>query len=287
MTSEDNHLQTVLFFEKNNFFGLDRNRIDFFKQKNCFYLDEDGNAVYRAGKKVKGPSGNGDVLCLIKETCLLEKYKNLEIEYLNVISVDNPLADPFDPYLLGCAVENKADIAAVAIKKEKKAQMGLFAFQGKETSIVEYSELNEEEKKNFQYANANIYSFSLNFIERNKFDLPVHFAKKSIKIGFKEKSIYKPEKFIFDVFKYSKKTAVLLSLKKECFAPLKNFKGPFSFKYVQGAMYKRDRDVLKNILKKDIPNKLFELSYQFYYPEEELVKKINSKDLDYAGFIEL
>ena len=288
MLSNNNKKETIDYLEKNSFFGLKKDQIDFIIQEDLPFLDEDKKPLIFNNKEIKGPNGNGDVFNLLKKLDILKKYKNKNIDYLNVVSIDNPISDPVNPYLIGALKRYDLDIAAIAIKRTDEKKSGVFVKEKDQIKIVEYIDLLNEEIERFKYLNANLFCFKRAFLEENEFTLPLHRAEKNIvleeKGGKVSKKVFKIEKFLFDIFSYTKKIGVFLLEKNICFSPLKD---KSSIEKVKRALYQRDRDILKEFLKKDFDNMLFELSFEFYYPNENTYKKLNKKHLNIEGYIEL
>ena len=102
MTSPLNHQQTLNFFEAHDYFGLPRDYVAFFEQSMLPFSDEQNNWVLqKPGKLAEGPNGNGYALHLLYQTGIVDKWRDSGVEYVNVLPVDNALADPFDAELIG------------------------------------------------------------------------------------------------------------------------------------------------------------------------------------------
>ena len=83
-------------------------------------LDEAGNPLQ------EGPSGNGEVFKHFVKSGLFETWKKRGIEYINVVLVDNPLADPFDPELCGFHAEMGSQITVKGVHKgDPEEKMGV------------------------------------------------------------------------------------------------------------------------------------------------------------------
>lgn len=59
MTSNQNNDETIAFFEKNNYFGYDKEKVKFFIQGELPILTKDGEEVVENGKIKTGSNGNG------------------------------------------------------------------------------------------------------------------------------------------------------------------------------------------------------------------------------------
>lgn len=231
MLSLKNEKETLSFFEKYNYFGLQKEQLLFFTQPNLPYLDESGQPIKDStGRVFSGPNGNGSFFEAIKTSKVLEKLKKKGIKYLQVAPVDNPIFEPLDPVFLGFHLKHQNEVSLIALKKEEGLnQMGALAEEDKKLKIVEYLYLPKE--GSFAYVNSALFLFNLEFIEKHSFaDLSVHKVLKEIVLqstgnqkGQKIKA-YKCEKFIFDALSYAQKASAIVYSRKACFAPLKSAK---------------------------------------------------------------
>lgn len=312
MTSSKTHEETVSFFRDNNYFGLDSSQVDFFQQCDLPFLDEKGDFVLeKHGKIVTGPDGNGDVFEIFKKRGVFEKFKKNGVKYVSVIPVDNPIADPFDEVFIGFHKKNRSEVSLIVLEKDQSSEkMGVVAKSNGKIKIIEYIQLSDEEKKEYKYLNTALFLVSMDFISKNNFILPFHFVKKAVKITDHQKTIekdlWKAEKFIFDVLDYCEISPlsglkqnfnlaedlssfgmnVICFDKHRCYGPLKNSSGKDSISDVQEAIYQKDRFVFSEISGKFPEDKIFELSMDFHYPTEELIKKWKGRDLPKSSYVE-
>lgn len=228
MTSIENHEQTIRHFEEHHFFGLNPSQVSFFQQGQFPFLDEDGIPL-----KIFGPSGNGTSLFHFMESGIGRSWHKQGIDYVNFVQIDNPLADPFDPALLGYHHNHPADITLKAIRrKDPLEKLGLIVLENKQPRVIEYNEVSEEEKLahssngNLRHLFGSIssYCFNLEFIRKlhdeNALEkMPLHIAYKIIPSMLQKG--YKFEYFIFDVLAFAKNINVLVYPRELCFAALK------------------------------------------------------------------
>ncbi len=238
MTSEENHAETIDFFEKHRYFGLEPSQIDFFSQSQFPFYDDHGNPIIdENGKMISGPSGNGASLLHLVESGIWEKWNKRGVEYFTFVQVDNPLADPFDPKFLGYHQKQKAEVTLKAILRDDPLEkVGVIVLKEGKVGVVEYNEMAEKERlakdSNGQLlypcANLSLFCFSMDFIHRlwkeKAWDkMPLHVAHK--KVPKLNKSMgYKFEYFIFDVLPYSQQTKVIVYPRDQCYAPIKELK---------------------------------------------------------------
>ena len=305
MTSLFNHKETQHYFETHNYFGLDPTNVSFFSQGFLPLLTFEGNLfLEEPGKIAEGPDGNGSVFeCFIKNG-LHQKWRDSGVEYVNVVLIDNPLADPVDAQLIGNHFQHQSNVTIKCIaRKDEKEKVGVLVEQEAKVAVIEYSEFSEEEKAardekgtlKHLCANISLFCFDLSFMEEVATTLafPMHLACKSVKYlngqgksQLAEKNnAWKFEKFIFDALSFAKKTRALLYPREETFAPLKNFEGEDSLFTVQELLQKRDQEIFRQITGHRVEDRQFELSQDFYYPTEALKEKWKGKTLPETPYI--
>lgn len=214
---------------------------DLFLQEMAPFLDEKGTP---AG--IEGPNGNGEVFHRFYQSGLWAKWKKMGVEYLHVIPIDNPLADPFDANLCGFHARNLGEVVVKGIFREKPEEpLGVIGQKEGRLQIIEYFELPEEEKiaqqvghLKWHLAHISLFCFHIDFVERaQNIQLPWHFAKKQAD----GRLLYKPERFIFDLLTEIETANVLIYPRSEAYAPLKNATGENSPETVRAALLQADR----------------------------------------------
>ena len=291
MTSPLNDGLTLTYFDAHALFGLRPQQVDFFSQTMLPFLDENGNLfLEQQDLLAQGPDGNGSALHNFWFQGIASKWKNLGIEYLNFVMIDNPLADPFDAELLGFHIRNKNDITIKCTSKlQADEKVGVLVQREGKTQVIEYMEMAEEERKktnpdgSLKYACANISLFciSLSFIEKlcmQSASLPLHRAFKSApSLDNKNQMAWKFEYFIFDILPWADRVQALVYPREKCFAPLKNLSGPDSPETVQQALQLRDRQIYEELFDRKAPPEPFELSQDFYYPNPAYIDTWKNK----------
>jgi UDP-N-acetylglucosamine/UDP-N-acetylgalactosamine diphosphorylase len=287
MTSLENDRETKEFFEKNHYFGLRPDQISFFTQASLPFLNQGGNLFLENRHTIaKGPDGNGGSLEQFYDSGIWNSWHEKGISFVHFVLVDNPLERPFDPDFLSFEVE-PADVIIKAIRRNNpKESVGILVKQDDGIRVVEYSEINEEDRFNEKhcFANISLFLFSMDFIQnaalREK-EMPLHKALKSSTSS----QYWKFEKFIFDVLPFANKVKVVEFDRKICFSPLKNLTGDQSLKTVQYDMQMLDTKIF-NVITKCVGIRYpFEIARDFYYPTEELMNKWEGK-YQYVGMRE-
>jgi len=248
MTSELNYSQTIEFFEKNNFFGLKKEDVIFFKQGKMPCCDTLGKIILEEKDSIAfAPDGHGGSLKAICKSSALEKLKKRKIKYLSYFQVDNPLINIVDCAFLGFHINANSDLSSKMIpKRDALEKVGLFCKVNDKIKVLEYSDL---PKKFQEQHDANgdlihiagsvaIHIFSLDFIENfaganANFKMPFHRADKKIPFVDSNGNKVKPESsngvkfetFVFDALEFAKNPVIIEASRLEEFAPVKNASG--------------------------------------------------------------
>lgn len=293
MTSPLNHDKIGDYLAQNNYFGLD---IDLFSQNMLPFTNDTGNWLLEApGKISKGPDGNGYALKLFCEHKLDEKWEKLGVRSINIVPIDNPLADPFDAELINAHEEKGADVTVKAVfRHNPEEKVGIVALKNGKIQIVEYTDLPSDSSL-FTIANTGLFCMSLDFIQKAaSISLPWHLARKNAPVlmgtakGYCQETvkIWKFETYIFDLLEHSTRTNVLIYPREEIYAPLKNATGEKSLDSVQSALFLQDRKTLERITGNSLPERPFELDPVFYYPPLELASAWQGKSLPPENYID-
>ena len=261
MTSQANNAVTEEFFEKNDYFGLNRERVKFFSQGMWPALFADGRIVMDAPDNIfRSPDGHGGVLSALQKTKMFSDMRDRGVRTIFYFQVDNPMVNVLDPAFVGIHIREKADISVkVCTKRNAQEGLGVVVRKNGRNAVVEYSELTTEQKEarrpdgrlKFLYGSVAIHIFSLSFMEREaEVALPLHLAHKKVpycdsdgRTVIPDKpNAYKFEKFIFDVIPDASKAINIAFDREEEFAPLKNAAGddsPATCKAALTAKYSR------------------------------------------------
>lgn len=244
MTSRENNEETVLFLEKNNYFGYDKNFVKIFMQSELPIVDVNGKLMMGKDYKIKEASdGNGGTYSSLRRSGCLTDMKEKGIKWVFIGSVDNALLKMVDVTLLGMAISEGVEIASKSVvKANPHEKVGVFCRMNGHPKVIEYSELptkmaeevdiNGELKFGESHIMCNLYT--IDAIEKiSKEVLIYHSAlKKNSYIDIDGKEIipqepnsYKFESFIFDAFEFFDDIAILRGKREDDFAPVKNAEG--------------------------------------------------------------
>jgi UDP-N-acetylglucosamine pyrophosphorylase len=219
MTSPDNHDETKRFLEVNHWFGLDPQRVDLFVQSVVPALSKEGGFIYNInGTRFTTPSGNGALYRSFRDQGVLHKWKKLGVKAVNIVMIDNYLADPADLKCISLIQEKGAEIVMKAIERgSPDEKVGLFGVKNGRLVVQEYFELvlNDKVNLDWKYCNTGMFSASLDFLEKAAdIKLPWHLVEKG--------DHYQFENFIFDSFPKANKFFIVHYPRKTCFAPIKS-----------------------------------------------------------------
>ena len=243
MTSEENNEQTIDFFKKNKYFGYEKN-VYFFVQGQLPMVDTEGKILIGENGLIKeAADGHGGVYESIVKSGMLDKMKELGVEWVFIGGVDNCLVRMVDPVLMGLAIYREVTGAGKSVvKANPQEKVGAFCKKNGRPNVIEYSEITTEMAEARDPAGELLYGeshilcnlFNISAIERmgNK-PLPYHSAFKKAtyidkdgnKVVPNSPNAYKFEAFLFDAFEDLDDMVILRVKREEEFAPVKNATG--------------------------------------------------------------
>ncbi len=245
MVSEINRQQTVDFFAKNNYFGLDKNYTGFIEQGMFPAVDKNGKIFLRDKFRVfLNPSGHGGTFSALKESGKISWLKELGVEEVFYFQVDNVLIKILDPVFIGHHTGKSCGISSKSVQKRGPGEkVGVFALEDAKTIVVEYSELSAVQSKKggdpavtLTAGNIAIHMINTDFAEKigaDKHRLGLHLAFKAVPFIDTGGNLVKPQKpngykietFIFDALKDSENSVIMEVRRENEFSPLKNKTG--------------------------------------------------------------
>ncbi|NQV31126.1 MAG: UDPGP type 1 family protein [Phycisphaeraceae bacterium] len=246
MTSPLNHEQTRNTLRANDYFGLPEEDVFVFQQGTwpnfsmngqIFLADQDALAT--------SPDGHGGSLKALYESHAVDHMRERGVETLSYWQVDNPLINIFDPLFIGLHVLDKSQMSSKAlIKTGPMEKVGNFCRVNDKVTVVEYSDLPDEEAKRknpdgslvFELGSIGIHLVSRSFVEElnaGEFSLPIHRAVKKIphitpqgdRITPDTPNGIKLETFVFDALPLASHSMILRTHRHEEFGPVKNATG--------------------------------------------------------------
>ena len=242
MTSKENNKETVDFFEKHKNFGYQKDKnLFFFTQGQLPMVDTEGKILIGEDGLIKeAADGHGGIYESLVKSQMIEKMKQMGIEWVFIGGVDNCLVKMVDPVLMGIAIDKSVTVACKSVvKANPHEKVGVFCKRNGKPNVIEYSEITDEmaeatdENGELLYGESHILCnlFNVEAIERMGANpLPYHIAFKKATYLDKEGNIvipespnaYKFEAFLFDAFGEVDEMAILRVKREEEFAPVKN-----------------------------------------------------------------
>lgn len=244
MTSDATHESTLAYFKENEYFGIDESKIVAFRQSTLPCFTFDGKIILDEKHRVsKAPDGNGGLYRALHKEGILSDMKQRGINSVHAFSVDNILVKVADPVFLGFCISRSADCGVKVVPKRSPDEpVGVVAQVDGLYSVVEYSEISKntaelrDDRGDLVFNAGNIcnHYFTTSFLniisEKYENCLDLHIAKKKIPYVNEKGVRCKPdaangikiEKFVFDVFKYSRHFAAWEVMREDEFSALKN-----------------------------------------------------------------
>ena len=244
MTSDKSHDKTVKFMEDMDYFGYDRDMVRFFKQDMAPAVDYDGKVYMESRSRIAtSPNGNGGWFLSMMNTGVLDRAKELGVEWLNIFAVDNVLQRIADPCFVGATLESGCATGAKVVRKvTPEEKVGALCLEDGRPSIVEYYDMTPEllEAKDEKGEPAYNFGVILNYLFREKDlerivneELPVHVVEKKIpymnregeEVKPEEPNGYKFEQLAVDLVRELDTCLPYEVLREKEFAPIKNKTG--------------------------------------------------------------
>jgi len=262
MTSPMNHDESKLYFESNQYFGLQAEDVIFFSQGVLPCLSPEGKILLEKPYQCSmAPDGNGGIYPAMEKSGVLADMIKRGILHIHAFAIDNSLVKPADPDFIGYCIQTKADCGnKVLWKSDPHEKVGVIAEKDGKPCVVEYSELSkdmaerlvlveqEQTEENLEdgpklaFGAANIcnHYYHIDFLQNEvipNLGNMFHIACKKIGTWDESKNEtitpsdnngIKLESFIFDVFPLSTSMAIYEVERRHEFAPVKNAPGSTS-----------------------------------------------------------
>lgn len=249
MTSHQNHEATEVFFKNAGYFGLDPQRVHFFRQGRMPAVSFEGKILLESrGAIALSPDGHGGSLRALDRSGALDVMEKEGIDILSFFQVDNPLVRCIDPAFIGWHLRSGSDMTSKMIPKAyPEEKVGHFCVLRGKTVVVEYSDLPVALQKEIDPATGElrypagsiaIHVLNRDFVRRMARGdagaaLPFHRADKKIATIDAAGNPVKPDKangikfemFVFDALPFANQPLVIETRRADDFSPVKNAEG--------------------------------------------------------------
>jgi UDP-N-acetylglucosamine/UDP-N-acetylgalactosamine diphosphorylase len=305
MTSHANHEQTETFFAENRYFGLDKNRVHFFRQGRMPAVDFSGKILLETpGSLALSPDGHGGSLRALHRSGALDLMKKEGIDTISFFQVDNPLVRSIDPAFIGFHLLSRSEMSNKMVTKAyPEEKVGHFCVQNGKVIVVEYSDMPAAMQKETTADGSLLYpagSIAIHIIDREfarrlatggeGMALPFHRADKKVPTIDAAGKPVKPEKangvkfemFVFDALPFANNSIVIETPRSDDFSPVKNAEGLDSPKTSredqlrQFARWLKAADVSVETDATGLPKPTLEVSPLFGYDTDSFVERWSS-----------
>ncbi len=243
LTSAETDQATRAAFADPQRLGLASEQIRFVRQTSLPVLDGAGRALLAAPDRLlRAPDGHGGALNALARDGVLDLLAAQGVSVLTTFQVDNPLARPLDPVMLGWMRERSLQALGKAVRRTgPEERVGVFArdLDGR-VRIVEYTELEALKGADaLTLGSIAVHAFDLAWLRGllagggggRPLGLPLHAARKGVVAWVPEAGRaaqlqgVKLERFLFDVYPHAPRAEVQEVAREREFAPIKNADG--------------------------------------------------------------
>jgi UDP-N-acetylglucosamine/UDP-N-acetylgalactosamine diphosphorylase len=246
MTSHQNHAATEQFFADHRHFGLDPQRVHFFRQGRLPAVDFAGKILLESkGSIALSPDGHGGSLRALERSGALDLMAAEGVDTVSYFQVDNPLVRCIDPAFIGWHLSRQSEMSSKTVTKAyPEEKLGHFCVQSGRLVVVEYSDLPMEYQRErdprgalrYGAGSIAIHAIDREFIRkmaRGSDGLPFHRADKKIATVDAGGREVKPDKangvkfemFVFDALPSARNPLVVETRRADDFSPVKNAEG--------------------------------------------------------------
>jgi UDP-N-acetylglucosamine pyrophosphorylase len=237
--SHDNAEATREFWTTHGMWGLDP---EFVVQPDLPLLDDQHHPLVDAqGALVEAPNGNGSLWQTLARQGVLRRWQALGVEVISVVPIDNALAPSADPAHAGLVITKQCDVLLLTtLRRTPTEAVGVVLHD--EGRIAEYSELPSNARSEqgwccYPEGFLGITYWSIQkALEAAQLELPIHLARKTVRVDGLHQQAWKQEYFIFDALSAQSRCATRCLDRRLVFAPLKSAEGEYGVAATQAAL---------------------------------------------------
>ncbi|MHC5011827.1 MAG: UTP--glucose-1-phosphate uridylyltransferase [Planctomycetota bacterium] len=240
LVSPETETATRAAFADARAWGLEPEQVTFLTQRMLPVVDADGRGLLAGpGRLAMAPDGHGGLIDTLRRVGVVDDLAERGVDVLTTFQVDNPLALPLDPVMLGWMVERKLQAVGKAVRRAgPEEKVGVFArdLEGR-TRVVEYSEFPEGGlPEDLKLGSIALHAFGVTWLRQavaGEATLPFHLAHKRVPCLDANGCLQRPaepngfklEQFLFDLFPLADRAEVQEVAREREFAPVKNAEG--------------------------------------------------------------
>ncbi len=247
MTSDVNDAATRAFFEKSNYFGLQKADVYFFQQGMMpAFSHGRPTAAGRQGQPRPEPRRPRRQPAGPVQERRDRRHETRGVEHLSYFQVDNPLVHVIDPLFIGLHAITGSQMSTKTIPKANALEkVGNLVVGDGATQVIEYSDLPDELAKQtnpdgtlrFNAGSIGLHALTVEFVEHlntgGQLKLPWHRAEKKVPYVDADGKPVKPttpnavklEQFVFDAIPLARNAMAYTTDRAEEFSPVKNAEG--------------------------------------------------------------
>ncbi len=299
MTSHQNHAASEDFFADHGFFGLDRNRVHFFRQGRMPAVDFEGRILLESPSAIAlSPDGHGGSFRALDRSGALDLMEKEAIDTLSYFQVDNPLVRCVDASFIGWHLMRHSEMSSKMVPKAyPEEKLGHFCAQAGRLVVIEYSDLpvalqreaDSSGRLRYLAGSIAIHVLDRDFVRRmarpagtGGGTLPFHRADKKVQTIDSAGRPVKPDKpngvkfelFVFDAIPHARNPVIVETRRSDDFSPVKNAHGVDSPKTCredqlrQFARWLAENGAAVKADSSGLPSEAMEVSPLFGYDEE-------------------
>ena len=144
MTTHENFDETTQFFALNDYFGGTKENFIFFKQSMLPAVSLEGKILMKSKSEIcMSPNGNGALLNAVGINQEVKSYVN-QLDFVQIIGVDNVLNKVLDPLHLGFSIDRNYELSMKTCEKRNASEkVGVIGKSNGKYQVIEYTELSD------------------------------------------------------------------------------------------------------------------------------------------------
>ena len=301
MTSHVTDEPTRLYFQQQEYFGLDPRQVVLFQQGAMPVVDvETGRVLLTgAGRVALNPDGHGGLVAALRRAGMFEWLSERAVDTVFYHQVDNPAVLPPDPLLVGWHHERGSQMTTRVVPRiAAEERMGVAVAVEGRTRIVEYLELLESAaatdttgRLRFWAGNTGVHVLDTGVLERaaGAAGLPWHRVRRSVACVADHRSgdVVQPErsnawqleKYVFDLLADVETGLVVEGDRAGDFLPIKQTTGVDSLESARSGLLSLYRGWLESAGATVHPDAVVEISPRWALSATDVAGRVGPQDV--------